>query len=419
MSETLAEKRAHFAPSWVLAIIVGAMLAWRILVHTGADFFAADDPARAIGWEPGNPAALTLLARDNLEKPDEIHSRAALDYATRLLLRDPLADGALAMVGLAVSALGDQQRAARIMATAGAHGPTDLASHAWLYEQALKRGDEFAALSELDILLRGRPGIAGNIGGSVVALIGRDPQSEAQFVKLLAQRPPWRPYLLQYLSNNLPDHQALVRLFARLQESPAPPTSEDVAVMLARLVRDRDYDAAYFGWFNALPKDRLSKLGMLYNGSFEYPLTKMPFDWEFASTPAATFEVAQDGDERALKVEFYGVSQPFANVSHLLALAPGNYAFSGLARTEGFEAPRGLRWRIFCVAAQGAAPVDLGATDLLTKSGPPQQLKATFTVPATGCSNQTLILEIPARIASEQGASGIVAFSKMAINPAP
>ena len=179
---------------------------------------------------------------------------------------------------MATARLGEVERAERIFHVAAAHLPIDLVAHSWLYDRALAKGELLAALAELDILLRGRPFMTPRIGPSVEALIGATPEGEAGFGRLLSTSPPWRSSFLAYLSSNLKDVDALVRLFGQLQISVAPATVDEMRPYLYRLVREGRFDQAYLGWFNHLPADRLSHLGLLYNDRFQYPVSNLPFD---------------------------------------------------------------------------------------------------------------------------------------------
>ena len=404
-----------FAPpsAWrILSLFLFGFLAWRIFSHGAADLLAANEPQTALFWEDVNPAALTILAQEQLAKNDEAHSRAAANYAARLVSRDPLAPGALSLYGMATARLGEVERAERIFHVAAAHLPIDLVAHSWLYDRALAKGELLAALAELDILLRGRPFMTPQIGPSVEALIGANTQGEAGFGRLLSTSPPWRSSFLAYLSSNLKDVDALVRLFGQLQTSVAPATVDEMRPYLDRLVREGRFDQAYLGWLNHLPADRLSHLGLLYNDRFQYPVSNLPFDWSILPVSGASVEVASEEKEPFLNVEFYGARVSFAHVRHLLMLPPGKYVFSGSASTENLDNERGLRWRIYCVADPAGS---LATTELLKKTTPSHLFRVPFSVPPTGCAAQELVLEIPARTALETEVSGSARFSTLSV----
>lgn len=396
----------------VLPLLLVCLLAWRIVSHAAADLLGAHDPQAALFWEEANPSALTNLAQEELGKSGDAHSRAAADYAAQLVSRDPLAPGALSLYGIAVARLGQTERAEKILRVAAAHLPIDLVAHGWLYEHALKKGDLFEALAELDILLRGRPFMAPQIGPSIQALLGTDAEGEAGFARLLSTSPPWRPSLLAYLSSSIKDSDALVRLFGRLQASAAPPSAEEMRPYLERLVRESRLDQAYLAWLDHLPPDRLSHLGFLYNSLFQYPISNLPFDWVITPVSGASVEVVAGEKGPSLSVEFYGARVSFAHVAHLLMLPPGEYSFSGSAKTDNLDNERGLRWRIYCVSDPAGS---LATTSLLNNTTPWRSFRVSFSVPPTGCAAQRLVLEIPARIALETQVSGSARYSNLSI----
>ena len=78
-------------------------------------------------------------------------------------------------------------------------------------------------------------------------------------------------------------------------------------------------------------------------------MTNLPFDWVFARVDSAMVELNSETNPPVLQVGFIGgrVSQPL--VSHLLALPPGTYRYTGRERSDALANERGLRWRIFCL----------------------------------------------------------------------
>ncbi len=398
-----------------LALLLAALFGWRVLAHGAADFLAARDPRAALSLDGAHPLARTLLAQSELAKPEAAQARAAAADAALLLSRDPLAPGALSLYGAAMARIGETQRAQKIMRLAAAHLPIDLVAQSWLYESALKRGALSEALTELDILLRGRPILTPQLGPSVVALIGAGEAGEAGLAGLLGTAPPWRASMVAYLSSELKDSTPLTRLFDYLQASNAPPTPPEMRFYLERLVRDGEFETAYLAWLNHLPPERLSQLGLLYNGRFQYSLSDLPFDWRIVPIRGASVEVGGSEGKPSLNAEFFGGKVSFAHVSHLLMLPAGRYVFSGLAGADQLDNERGLHWRIFCV---GDVTNSLATTDFLKGTTSEKPFRVAFSVPAEGCAAQTLLLEIPARIAAELRVSGAARYRDLSIERA-
>jgi len=399
-------------PRRVASFLVISFLAWRIICHAASALLTPHDPRAALTWDAADPAALTGLVQDELAKTGEAHWEAAKDVAARLLSVDPLAPGALSLYGKAVAQLGDSARADKILRVAAAHLPIDLVAHGWLYERALESGRLFEALAELDTLLRARPSLTPQLAPSVQALLEVGDAVEVRFVRLLATAPPWRHSLLARLSAGIRDPNALVRLFSRLQESTARPSTDEMLPFLERLVREGLYDEAYSAWLVHLPPDRLSRLGLLYNGNFRYPVSNLPFDWTFTPTIGVSIAAVDHEELKALNVEFYGARVAFANVSHLVMLSPGRYSFSGAGKTDDLENELGLRWRIYCAEKPAEA---LATTKLLKNTTPLRAFRVEFSVPNSGCEAQWLKLEIPVRIALDADVSGSAHYVNLEI----
>ncbi len=373
----------------------------------------AYNPRTALFWDPDMPAAREKIASEEIQRPGDDNANAAASTITALLARDPLSSGALSSLGVAMLRRGDVDRAATMMAVAAAHDPTDLPSHLWLYDQAFEKGDCYAALAQANILLSARPGLVDQIGPSLVALIRRSPENEAALGKMLATSPYWRPYLLRNLMLNLKDRGSLVRLYTGLQKSLKPPVRDELFIYLERLTREGAYDDAYLAWLNSLPRDRLKQLGLLYNNRFQYAPTNLPFDWQITQTPGAWAGITNE-PEPSLKLEFYGGKIAFANVSHLMTLAPGAYAFMAEAKAQNFESERGLRWRVFCVSDPSAT---LASTELLKISTPASEVRMAFKIPEAKCRTQSIVAEIPVRGSADWRTRGTVYYSNIRVLP--
>ncbi|HVB84175.1 MAG TPA: hypothetical protein VND63_04785, partial [Rhodanobacteraceae bacterium] len=146
-------------------------------------------------------------------------------------------------------------------------------------------------------------------------------------------------------------------------------------------------------------------LDNVYNGDFRDPVSGRGFDWRLGYVPGAELRVVPRTDTpgQALEVHFLDQRVPFSGqVSELLALAPGHYRLSGLARLDDLRNERGLRWTVSC-AGDGTL---LGATARLRGSQPWRAFDTDFSVPATGCGAQWLRLGLAWRIPAEQWADG-------------
>jgi hypothetical protein len=155
----------------------------------------------------------------------------------------------------------------------------------------------------------------------------------------------------------------------------------------------------------------LADLGYLHNNRFQHPVSNLPFDWRFTPARGAEVNVVSSGAERLLRVQFFGARIAFAHVTHLLTLSPGTYSFSGSLQLSDIENARGLRWRIYCNDTKAT----LTATNLLVGTTPWTPFDAKFMVPPSGCVGQWLVLEIPARTATEAEVSGEARYKNLSI----
>lgn len=423
MNESTRYRRARLArkprPSALLwtrrvgSVLLVCIPAWQILSHAAADISGARDPRAVLFWDASNPNALTILAQQELNNSGAEHWRTAAERASDILSVDPLAPGALSLYGVAVARLGEPERAEKIMHVAAKHLPIDLIARAWLYDYAVEKGNLFAALAELDALLRSRPSLIPKLATSIQALLARSAPAETAFAHLLETRPPWRGSLLTYLSRSIDNPHVLMRLFGRLQTSAARLSTAELRSYLDRLVSEGLYDEAYLVWIGHLPPEQLSHLGLLYNSGFQYPITNLPFDWTFAPIDGASVAVVEDKMGPALSVEFYGARVSFKHVAHLLMLSPGEYSFSGFARADDLESERGVRWRINCAGSNGKL---LATTELLSKTTSWSAFHVNISVPSAECAAQWLLLEIPARVALETDISGRLRYVNLTID---
>jgi hypothetical protein len=155
---------------------------------------------------------------------------------------------------------------------------------------------------------------------------------------------------------------------------------------------------------------------LLYNGSFEGPLSGLPFDWQVTQGAGVTIDVvrrADNSDQHALMVDFQYGRVDYHGVAQLVVLSPGNYQFTGKYKGS-LAGPRGLKWRVACAEATtvpiAESPMIIGAVaDWRT-------VELNFTVPPTGCRAQYVRLDLDARTFSEQLVSGSMLFDELHIS---
>src|SRR5262249_36857229 len=154
------------------------------------------------------------------------------------------------------------------------------------------------------------------------------------------------------------------------------------------LVDKKQYELAYYAWLQFLPPEQLARVGLLYNGSFEFPTSGLPFDWALPSGAGVTAEVltrTDADDQHALLIRFEQGRAEFHGIAQLLMLAPGDYQFHGKFKGE-LAGRRGLKWRIAC--ADTPARV-LGESVMLLGMNPIwKDIDFSFNVPGEDCRAQ-------------------------------
>jgi len=98
-------------------------------------------------------------------------------------------------------------------------------------------------------------------------------------------------------------------------------------------------------------------LGLLFNGDFEQDFVKHGFDWNVTDTnpyrAGARVQQPRMGQQgRVLEVAFTGRSIALPVVSQHLVLPPGDYLFTGSARSRGLRSNEGLAWVWTCASTR-------------------------------------------------------------------
>jgi len=243
------------------AIVVFALaLVWRVL-HVNAVLY--DDNGRprlpAVGQ---NSAAEANVDRETLRQA---------------LRSNPGQIDALLMLAGGYESSGDAKQASRALDAAYQLAPDERNVLAAVAEFQLRQGDVARALPLLDRLVdtypEMRPG-AFEILGQLLSE-GREP---ATWKKILARNPAWLgPFIVSSCERGM-DPAILVPLLLERAQSSRSPTPESACVIDRLRVNDR-WQQAYQVWLNTLPRERLSEVGFVFNGSFEFAPSGQGFDW--------------------------------------------------------------------------------------------------------------------------------------------
>jgi len=392
-----------------ILVVLAAVAAFvQIVSFAISDQVAGGRPELALRVDGRNWKA--LMAGAEMALKEEKFEEAVLD-AQLALRADPLAAGALRVLGIVEEKHGASDRTERLIRAAADVSRRDVIPQAWLLGRNLQSGDLPQAMSRLDLIFRtANSTVSAKLVSLLLPLLSND-DATREVAKLLERRPPWRSNFLTQVSQEGQDLRAVSALYSALGESSAPPGADELRPFLDRLIRTGQVEDAYVVWTQSLPPERLSTLGYLYNAGFEYPVSHLPFDWVFGRVDAAMVELSSEINPPVLKVGFVGgrVSQPL--VSHLIALPPGTYRFAGREQSYSLANERGLRWRISCLKEPDGS---LAETPPLLGDTPWRTFTVSFDV-NLDCPVQNLQLELRARVALEQEVSGEASFADLSI----
>ena len=170
-------------------------------------------------------------------------------------------------------------------------------------------------------------------------------------------------------------------------------TDAERRCVVDRLQRENRWPHAYQTWLNTLPDAARRRVGYVYNGDFELPISNVGFDWRVPVEERVRVEVHPDGSGRALAIEFVDTRWTAPPIYQYLMLVPGKYDFEGRGRSDALDTWLGVQWALYC-APEGAAPArQLARTPRFLGTSAWQAWRVAMTVPAD-CPVQILRLEL-------------------------
>jgi hypothetical protein len=286
-----------------------------------------------------------------------------------------------------------------------------------LYYMLLKRLEkkDFAGgVYYADALLRTTPQALPDVMPALT-FVASTPAAVGELNSVLAKNPPWRRAFLSELPKSAADPRTPLELLLALKNTLVPPSVDDLRPYLNFLVQKKEYELAYYAWLQFLPPEQLARVSLLHNGSFEGPMSGLPFDWSIASGAGVTVEVltrTDAEDQHALLISFEHGRVEFNGVTQLLMLAPGDYEFHGKFKGE-LAGRRGLKWRLACADTPAHM---LGESVMLLGMNPIwKDIEFSFNVPDDDCRAQHVRLDLDARMSSEQLVTGAIWIDELKI----
>jgi hypothetical protein len=361
--------------------------------------------------DAAEPADTTERVPSNAADPAVREEIGAL--ARTALARDPLNARALRILGQLADAAEDDQAAAGLMQAAARFSQRESVAVYWLMRESFDRKDYPAAIQFADVLLRSRPQVVTQVMPTL-ARIAENKDANGELKTVLAGNPPWRGLFFSNLLTNITDARTPLDLLLSIKDTSTPPTVADLRGYLNLLIQNKYYELAYYVWLQFLPREQLTGVGLLFNGSFEVRPSGLPFDWVVTPGSGVTIDLARRPDEpgqRALLVEFGHGRVNFRGIAQMVMLPPGSYQLRGEYKGQTVGR-RGLEWHINCASGGkliAKTPMATGSTPEWT------EFTATFTIPETDCRAQEIRLWFDARSASEQLITGSMWYDKLQI----
>ena len=398
-------------------LILAAFVAWSLygygLSHINSEGILVD-PAFKVMLQP-KPE---LLDADALVKQAETLSESGDDEQAKTLaltaLRQNPSSGRAASFLLSLYENNNQiTKASEVGDLAGKLWPAHGYTHSRLANYWASQGRVDKLLEEWNILLIRNPGLQRELFPKLQALTldgGR-----LGLLESYVQNPPrwWNSFFL-YLSSRASLRDLQILYFARLA-SPVPPSDSERNSYVKRLIKEGSLKDAFDTWFLGLSQVEMRFGGLVFDGGFESSIINQGFGWQLSRTKnprisrGITYGIKGG---KALQIVFRKEDRiNFRHVSQRLLLTPGDYTLNLRYRLDTLKNPKGLSWRIYCVAGDNAK---LGESSALKGKGSWSQLNVDFTVPKS-CSAQLLRLEAASSYAHDHTFSGSVWFDDVAI----
>ena len=368
-----------------LSIVVALVLVWRVVV---------------VGTEALREGGLAA-SREDLQAPLETE---APDLRWRAkLAHNPTDYVAMVMQSLELERQGRMADARAAMSEATHLAPTNRQTLLQAAAFYLRAGDEPQALAALRRAADLYPD-RGRIWPVLVAELDAG-RHEDYFAGVARDNPEWWPEFFAEACQSAKNVDALQRIFATRATAGTVSIGER-RCLIDRLQREKRWASAYQAWLNSLPAEQRQRVGYVFNGRFELPISNLGFDWTLPAPEGVNVDaqpVAGATGRRALRVEFVNMRWGGPPVRQYLMLFPGRYRFEGRGRADGLETWLGVQWGLYCLAESGTE-LQLARSDRFLGSTEWEEWREDFTVPGD-CPVQVLRLELanPRRDADTPG----------------
>ena len=367
-----------------IAALPVALLLLYLVIRVNAPYL---NPAFAAVLPPADPSALGRALPFVTGDPRVRVKQESVRLAEATALSAPLAFEPFFVQAKVQEQRGKTENAIRLMEEARRRRPSfDLTRiHLVAYYQQARRYPEL--LSEIDFVLRRSSDAAGVILPELAKLMS-DPRGRVALATILAGEPAWRQRFFEIAAERPGSPADALALMNLVQgRRPGGDISLERGLYLRRLVQAGDHSRARNIWLETLPQQERGRHALLFNGAFRAVSAPAPFGWTVHQQAQGRAEIVNRGTSTPyLDAVYYGGSNVIL-AEQQLALTPGRYRLTVLARSDQQPSSGQIGWRLTCL------PQDTEIGRLaITRVRPEFGRAATeFSVPAN-CAGQRLAL---------------------------
>ena len=367
------------------SIVVAALLVSVAVVRSGlANALGDADPIAAAAVDSSDATAAGAAARTRVERGESPSSPAVRALVRRALLRNATLTTAIELRALDLQSSGKARGAARLFQLSRQISRRSLATHLWLIQRAVDRGNAAQALGEFDVALR-TSSAAPQLLFPVLTRASADPTLAGRIAHLLDRPSDWREMFLDYALHKPGSAPSLLPLLLRMRDRAFIKDRQLDRLLISQLVK-----------VNAFPEARLAEQAfgppaapsaLVRDADFSQPQFRYPFGWGLIEAAGTWAE--RDGRNPRPVLAYRSAPGGTGQVAtQLLTLKPGRYRMR--ARNAVAPADRSALpyWTVTCAGRQ---PVQIALIDQpATSDG-----GGDFDVPP-GCGGQWLALNLRA-----------------------
>ncbi len=359
-----------------LAIPVALLLAWRVLVSgIGA---LAERAVETGGQAAGAP-------------PDTVAAETSM---RQRLARNPADATAILLLAIELERQGRRDEADAAMRAAVRLAPADPQSLLLVAGYFLRAGEEAQALATLRRAVDSSQAAVGDRVWPVFSAALGTGRHRRFFDAMARENPSWWPVFFRYACTRAPSAGAVQAVYAARVAADLA-TVDERHCLIERLQQDGQWSGAYFVWLNGLPLEQRQRVGYVFNGGFELPLSNSGFDWRIPVQDGVVVSAEPgDGNTGTLALHVTFVNQRYAGppIYQYLLLGPGRYRLEGRARSD-LNAWLGLQWGLYCQSGARTETKQLAHSQPFAGSTRWRAFGEEFAVPAN-CPAQMLRLEL-------------------------